>query len=113
MSIADLAQHLIDADQWMADKIHSPARGSMVGQCGLAEISSLQNYNELLARLAESGSERAQLIESLSEDDLAVIYDDDRFPGKVSLWWLIMRGNLDHEIHHRGQLSTYLRILRL
>ena len=29
---------------------------------------------------------------------------------EVSVWWIIVRGNLDHEIHHRGQLS-YLRAI--
>ena len=26
-------------------------------------------------------------------------------------WWLILRANLDHEIHHRGALAVYLRVL--
>ena len=30
---------------------------------------------------------------------------------EVSVWWIIVRGNLDHEIHHRGQLSSYLRAI--
>ena len=36
---------------------------------------------------------------------------DDRFGGDVSLWWVVVRGNLDHEAHHRGQLATLLRII--
>ena len=32
---------------------------------------------------------------------------------EVSVWWIIVRGNLDldHEIHHRGQLSSYPRAI--
>lgn len=36
---------------------------------------------------------------------------DKRFGKKVTIWWIIIRGNLDHEIHHRGQLSVYLKLL--
>ena len=27
------------------------------------------------------------------------------------MWWIIVRGNLDHETHHRGQIAAYLRML--
>jgi uncharacterized damage-inducible protein DinB len=30
---------------------------------------------------------------------------------EVTIWWIIVRGNLDHETHHRGQLSVYLKPL--
>jgi len=33
---------------------------------------------------------------------------DERF-GETTLWWIVVRGNLDHEIHHRGQIAAYLR----
>jgi uncharacterized damage-inducible protein DinB len=36
---------------------------------------------------------------------------DDRFGGEVTLWWTIVRGNLEHEAHHRGQIAVYLRIV--
>jgi uncharacterized damage-inducible protein DinB len=36
---------------------------------------------------------------------------DDRFNDEVSIEWIILRGNLDHEIHHRGQIAVYLRML--
>jgi uncharacterized damage-inducible protein DinB len=36
---------------------------------------------------------------------------DDRFGCQVSVWWVIVRGNLEHEAQHRGQVASYLRIL--
>jgi uncharacterized damage-inducible protein DinB len=35
---------------------------------------------------------------------------DSRF-GEVTVWWVIVRGNLDHEIHHRGFIGAYLKML--
>lgn len=36
---------------------------------------------------------------------------DQRFGGEVSVWWIVMRGNLEHESHHRGQVAAYVRAL--
>ena len=41
----------------------------------------------------------------------SIIYDD-RYNDMVSIEWVILRGNLDHEIHHRGQIAAYLRVLQ-
>ena len=35
---------------------------------------------------------------------------DERFGGNVSVWWILLRGNLDHEIHTRGQIALYLTL---
>ena len=66
---------------------------------------------DLLQNLFQTGKERENLIERIENKDWNRQIYDDRFNGDVSVWWLIVRGNLDHEIHHRGQLALYLRVL--
>ena len=71
----------------------------------------ITEFERLLLALEESGRRRRHRIEDLSDGDLDTVVPDDRFGGEVSVWWLIVRGNLDHEIHHRGQIATWLRLL--
>jgi len=44
--------------------------------------------------------------------DFSQSVSDSRFNGYVSVLWIVLRGNLDHEVHHRGQLASYLRVLQ-
>jgi uncharacterized damage-inducible protein DinB len=61
--------------------------------------------------LRQSGEQRARLLLTLTDSFLDSPMSDDRF-GEVTVWWVIVRGNLDHEAHHRGQLALYLRIIQ-
>jgi len=110
MSFADLAKHLIDADEWLFRKLEDRALEPMVGHAGIAGEVSRAGYLDLLARLEATGRQRSDLIAGLSPAQLAEPIFDRRFGGEVTVWWVIVRGNLDHEIHHRGQLAAYLRI---
>jgi uncharacterized damage-inducible protein DinB len=112
LSIADIAQHLIDADQWLFAKLADPSLPSIKAVAGSAVIASRSEFEFLLDRLEQLGSERARLLSELSASELEQAIQDDRFGGPVSVWWVIVRGNLDHEAHHRGQLATYIRIIR-
>lgn len=109
LSFADQAQHLIDADNWLARKMVDHSLTSFVGRAGGAQIDSRDDYMRLLAELEGSGRKRAELIAGLSETELEQIIPDDRFGDEAIVWWVIVRGNLDHEIHHRGQISAWLR----
>ena len=111
MRFADIGQHLIDADRWLFAKVAEPSLTSMKGVSGTAEMQSREGYVRLLAELLKSGEERAAFIAGLRDSELQKQMHDDRFGGDVSVWWIIVRGNLDHEIHHRGQLSVYLRMI--
>jgi uncharacterized damage-inducible protein DinB len=111
MSFADQAQHLIDADEWLFRKLEDRALEPMVGHAGDAGEVTRARYLELLARLEQTGRQRSDLIAGMSQDQLAEPIFDRRFGGEVSVWWVIVRGNLDHEIHHRGQIAAYLRII--
>ena len=111
MSIAEHAKHLIDADNWLFAKLENPGLKSMVGEAFSFICESHEEYEELLNEFVDTGKTRKALLGSITEASLQEQIYDDRFNGKVSVWWLIMRGNIDHEIHHRGQLAACIRFL--
>lgn len=113
MSFADLACHLLEADQWLFKKLLEPALRPMRARAGCAELGSHTEYGELLDRLEQSGEQRSDVIRSLSREKLLEPIHDERFGGAVTVWWVIVRGNLDHEAHHRGQIAAYLRIAHI
>jgi uncharacterized damage-inducible protein DinB len=113
MSYADLAYHLLEADLWLFTKLTDHTLKPMHGHARAVHISASHEYLELLCRLEKAGVERTELIGGLSQEDLSRPITDQRFGGEVTVWWVIVRGNLDHEVHHRGQIATYLRMAHI
>lgn len=111
LSFADLAQHLVDADEWLLRKLVSPQLAGMKAVAGSARIADRAGFLVILERLRILGEKRCEVISGLSDAALETLVFDDRFGRQVSLWWVIVRGNLEHEAHHRGQVASYLRIL--
>ncbi len=111
LSFAEIAQHLVDADEWLFRKLEEPSLEPMTARAGSVHISERREYEAILAELVASGERRARLLDELSEEELERRIVDRRFGGEVSVWWIVVRGNLDHEIHHRGQLAACLRVL--
>ena len=111
LSFADIAQHLIDADNWLFQKLQTPDLSPLQGQAGLVDVPNRAVFDGLIDKLREIGERRKIFIESLTEDDLSRRIFDSRFGGEVEVWWIIVRGNLDHETHHRGQVAAYLRMV--
>jgi uncharacterized damage-inducible protein DinB len=111
LSCAEIAQHLVDADEWLFAKLENPDLRGMKAVVGMAPPLDRAGYAAVRDRLGLLGEKRAQTIAALSAPQLAAQVFDDRFGRPVSLWWVILRGNLDHEAHHRGQLASYIRIL--
>jgi uncharacterized damage-inducible protein DinB len=109
MSFADLAQHIIDADAWLFQKLADRSLEPMVGRAGFSHITARSQCLGLLTRLQSLGADRERLIAGFTADQLAETVFDRRFGGEVTVWWVLVRGNLDHEVHHRGQISVYLR----
>ena len=106
MSFADLAQHLLDCDAHLHRSLQEGPQPPEHGGVGIAEPRTRDAYDALVDALDLSGAERRELLEGI--DDLERVVFDERF-GETTVWWVIARGNLDHEIHHRGQIATYLR----
>lgn len=78
---------------------------------GAAQAADHAAFLAIVERLRVLGEKRREAIAALPGAALDDMVFDDRFGGQVSLWWVIVRGNLEHEAHHRGQLASYLRII--
>ena len=111
LSFADIAQHLIDADNWLFQKLQTPELSPLQGKSGLVDVHNRAVFDDLIDKLRKIGERRTTVIESLADTDLSRRVLDSRFGGEVEVWWIIVRGNLDHETHHRGQVAAYLRIV--
>ena len=111
LTFSQVAQHIIDLDYWTIEKIKNPALKSIETE-GVEHLNCTREvYTKLISKLKESLAEKLKFIESLNDEDLERKIFDDRFNEEVSFAWIILRGNLDHEIHHRGQIAAYLRFL--
>jgi uncharacterized damage-inducible protein DinB len=109
MSFADTARHLINADEWLFKQLESSIP-AMKGEAAVEDIKSRDEYDALLDELEETGKRRAKLLATMPDSRFSEKIYDERF-GEVTIWWVIVRGNLDHEIHHRGQIAAYLRVV--
>ena len=111
LSCGEIAQHLLTADRWLFAKLEDPTLGGMVAKAERGSALTRVDFDRVLAALQESGERRAALCATVDSAGFSRMVPDDRFGGGVSVWWVVVRGNLDHEAHHRGQVATYLRIL--
>ena len=111
MTFADIAHHIAEADSWLCRKLEDPTLSKMAGKAGEAAAVTPEEFQELVTELRQSGERRATYLLTLTDSFLDTPMFDDRF-GDVTVWWVIVRGNLDHEAHHRGQLAVYLRIIQ-
>src|SRR5215470_10624051 len=55
MSIADLAEHLLRADEWLLRKIADPTTECITGNPGEVTILRREEYDALVTRLVETG----------------------------------------------------------
>ena len=78
---------------------------------GSIENCSREEFSSLILELGECLDRKIKFINSLNKEKMESKIYDDRFSDEVSIEWIILRGNLDHEIHHRGQIAVYLRML--
>jgi uncharacterized damage-inducible protein DinB len=112
ISFADTARHLIQCDLKMFKKLETKDNSTMRDIIVIEDLNSREEYDSMLAELEKLGARRAEMLEGMSDDQFEESVYDDRFGGMVTAWWTIVRGNLDHEAHHRGQIAAYLRIIR-
>ena len=113
MSIAGIAQHILDSDLWLFEKLDNPTLRAMNDIDPGYNVPNYEEFLAILSNLRRTGEQRAALIQEMTASELARTMPDERFGSEVSVWWEIVRGNLDHETHHRGQLAAYLRITRI
>jgi len=112
LSFAEIAKHIIDLDNWLFEKIKNPNIKSIETETAITKNCDSNVYKELLISLKRVLETKIEFIKTFDEDSLNRRIFDDRFNSEVSIAWIILRGNIDHEIHHRGQISAYLRVLK-
>lgn len=111
LSLADIAQHLVEADEWLFAKLANPRLAGMKAVAGTGRVADHAEFLAVVERLRVLGEQRREIISRLSNAALDSLVFDDRFGGEVSVWWVIVRGNFEHEAQHRGQLASYLRLI--
>lgn len=112
MSFADIAQHIIDCDLALIESFHTKNIGSNLGKAHSALIDKYNALKDLIEKLEETKNKRAVFIEGLNQNDLSEIVSTDRKEGEQQLTMeLLILTMLDHETHHRGQLSVYLKMI--
>ncbi len=109
LSFSDIAQHLIDVDDWLFHLLISKKKIRAEAKPRMKTVNNREEFEQLISKLGESQIQRRKLIFGLPEEILEHEVEDP-FLGKMSTWWAVMRGNIDHEIHHRGQLAVYLKM---
>ena len=112
LNFAEIAAHLIESDDWTIKKINEPAIKSILPEEGSIENCIREQFNTLILELEKCLDRKIKFIDSLDKEKMDSKIYDDRFNGEVSIEWIILRGNIDHEIHHRGQIAVYLRVLK-
>ena len=112
LSFAEIVKHLIEIDEWTIRKINEPAIKSILPDKSSIENCSREQFDALILELDKSLERKINFIGSLDNKKMQMKIYDDRFNTDVSVEWIILRGNLDHEIHHRGQIAAYLRVLK-
>ena len=111
MSFTDTMGHLIDSDNWMIKKITIKDLAPIDGYADSVKINNRDEFDKLIEDLIASGERRKSFIETLDEKKLYEKIFDERFGKEVTVWWIIVRGNFDHEIHHRGTIAAGLRVI--
>jgi uncharacterized damage-inducible protein DinB len=107
LSFADILQHLVDADAWILGYLEGrPGPRAVICPGDARE----EDWSNLLSRLIESGTSKADRLERMTEGELEREILEPQVLGQTTLWWLVVRGSLDHEIHHRGALQLALRL---
>ena len=112
LSFAETAKHIIDLDYWLFEKIKNPNTKSIETETAILKNCNRKEYKELILNLKEILEKKIEIINMFNEVKLKEKIYDDSYDSEVSIAWLILRRNIDHEIHHRGQIATYLRVLK-
>ena len=106
-TFADLIRHLAAIERFMyAENVKlKPSRYPGHGK----ELAD--GYQNILAYMDQMHQESMQIFTSLSDQDLQ---KKCTTPGGIEITvWKWLRAMIEHEIHHRGQIFTYLSMLEV
>jgi len=107
-SVAEIIRHIA----WADDRAVSIVLGEQVSEHTERTHSTLAS---MLADLAEQHDRKIKMLERLTLIDLqrriVMLYGDGSGKGEEMTIWRYLFRHIDHEIHHRGQLSVYLKLM--
>jgi uncharacterized damage-inducible protein DinB len=79
---------------------------------GSTKTERLDLANQSVAQIADAfDSHHEQLVEEVSKLTLDQLNEEIEFHGKKMRRKVLLSGLTEHEIHHRGQIFTYYRLL--
>src|SRR5258706_12046750 len=108
LSFTDVLEHLVGADRWLFDWLDG--RGSSSGVVISPGSADPAKWDALLSDFGRLGIERSRRIGGLTQRDFSERRYNLGNRGVMSLSQLILRCNIDHEIHHRGAIQLALRL---
>ena len=104
-TLGDLARHIASVNRFVfADTLQG--KRSRYAGCGRQLAPS---YDEIISLMETLHGESFEIISNLTNLD-----DKCRTPDGVEITaWKWLRAMVEHEIHHRGQIYTYLALLEI
>ena len=107
LSFVDHLKHLVDCDRWILAVVCGDAEPHADIHPGEGDIALWDSY---MLVLEQSGLEKANYLRGLSSLDLDRIIEKPENLGRPDVGSLILRENLDHEIHHRRMVQLLLKL---
>ncbi|GLV14795.1 hypothetical protein Heshes_24790 [Alicyclobacillus hesperidum] len=104
MSFADLVWHIVSTGYFFAD---SAALGHLGMRPEKADLSTMSALESSISEWTQKTHDR---ISSMTDDQFANLVDMTQLFGAKLPATALLQTNLDHEIHHKGQLFVYARL---
>lgn len=106
-TLGDLVRHLAALERWMFAENFAGRPSAYPGHGrDLAD-----GYDEVLAYFERMNDETVEILRGLPEGR---IHEHCTTPGGAEITvWKWMRAMVEHEVHHRGQIYTYLALLEV
>ena len=112
MSISDIAKHLIDCDKSLIKAQSTKYKGKCLGKANSMVIRDRKEYEKLITELTILKSKRREFILALNNHTWLQNIQVDSISGKrFEHLGLLIHKMLDHEAHHRGQISVLLKFV--
>jgi uncharacterized damage-inducible protein DinB len=106
-TLGDLVRHIATANRYIFVEVARGGHSKYAG-CGKDVAAS---YDEVVALSERLHAEDVEIISTLSNDDLN---RKCTTPDGASITaWKWLRSMIEHEVHHRGQIFTYLALLQV
>jgi len=106
-TLGDLVRHIAIANRYIFVEVARGGRSKYAG-CGKEFAPT---YHDVVALSERLHAENVEIISSLSPDDLN---RKCTTPDGASITaWKWLRSMIEHEVHHRGQIFTYLALIEV